>query len=119
VRDVYGGQLGPDESDALELALKWAAEPTEENRRAAGTAAEATNFDGAASWMAVAAFWSGGSLAPPDLPEARPGPELTARAITGALLMAAAHGDVLKTTDRYRRFLEQGSKLVAGEGALA
>jgi pSer/pThr/pTyr-binding forkhead associated (FHA) protein len=114
VRDVYGDQLGPDENDALELAQKWAADPNEENRRAAGTAAETTNFDGAASWVAVGAFWSGGSLAPPDLPEAPPAPELTARAITGALLMAAAHGDVLKTNGRYQAFLTRGAKLATG-----
>lgn len=114
VRDVYGDQLRPEEIEALELAHQWSQEPSEANRRAAGTAAETTNFDGAASWVAVGAFWSGGSLAPPDLPEAPPSPELTARAITSALLMAAAHGDVLSTNDRYQAFLARGKRLAAG-----
>jgi len=87
----------------------------EEDRRAAGATAEATEFNGPPSWAALAAFWSGGSLAPPELPEVPPGEALTAQAITGALMMAATHGDPLKAADRYRGFLEEGKKLATSQ----
>ncbi len=117
VQGVLGEQLSPQENDALQLAGKWANEPSEENRRAAGAAAEAADFSGPPSWVALGAFWSGGSLAPPDLPEVPPGEGLTAQAITGALMMAAPHGDPSKATDRYRGFLAAGKELAAAREA--
>ncbi|MCY2986620.1 MAG: hypothetical protein NTY19_01945 [Planctomycetota bacterium] len=116
VREAWSQALPAPDKNLLELAERWSQEPTEEHRRAAGTAAEATKLDGAAAWVAMGAFWSGGSLAAPELPPVPPGPSLTARAITGALMMAAAHGDPRKMDDRYRGFLTHGQKLVPAAG---
>ena len=116
VRGTFGESLTPRDQQALACAQNWAAETSEEHRQAAGAVAEANHFDGAANWVAVAAFWSGGSLAPPELAPVPPGPALTARAITGSLLMAAAHGDPRQMADRYRGFLAQGQKLVPATG---
>jgi len=117
VQGVLGDQLSAQEKDALARAGKWAEEPNEENRRAAGDAAEATEFSGPPSWVALGAFWSGGSLAPPDLPEVPPGEGLTAQAITGALMMTAPHGDPLQAPDRYRGFLAAGKELAVARAA--
>jgi len=111
VRHVFGDELAPREKDALETAQQWATEPSEENRRAAEAAAEATGLNAPAGWVAMGAFWSGGSLAPPGLADVPPAEGLTAQAMTGALMMAAPHGDPSKTAERYREFLEQGKKL--------
>ncbi len=70
VQGLLGEQLTDGEKRAFDAALCWGAEPTEENRRAAEAAAEKNQFNGPASWLALGAFWSGGSLAPPQLPEA-------------------------------------------------
>ena len=92
VQGLLGEQLTDGEKRAFDAALCWAAEPTEENRRAAEAAAEKNQFNGPASWLALGAFWSGGSLAPPELPEA-PAPEgLTSQALAAALVLASGAG---------------------------
>lgn len=118
VREVLGDTIPVGDRQALEAAQAWAADPEEENRRAAGTAAEANQPPSAANWVALGAFWSGGSLAPPDLPPVPPGEKLTAQAITAALLIAAPMGNPLAATARYGSFLTQGQVLVAAGGSL-
>lgn len=110
VEKGFAGKLTAQDRISLDAARTWAKEPTESNSRAAEKAATQSNFDGAASWIALAAFWSGTSIAPAGLPMVPPGEGLTAEAITGALIKTAALGDPGKTKDRYRAFLEEGRK---------
>ncbi|WP_449232239.1 DUF6931 family protein [Azospirillum doebereinerae] len=89
------GALAPDASPAdiaaLEAAEAWVYRPTEENRRATFAPAEAVNFQSACAYAAMAAFWSGGSLAPPEAAVViPPGDGLTGTAAAAAVLMAAA-----------------------------
>ena len=49
----------------MKRAERWTADPNEQNRREAQAAAEKLEFGTAASWAAISAFWSGGSMAPP------------------------------------------------------
>lgn len=74
----------------LALAEAWLREPTEENRRAALDFAERDGFESAGGWIAAAAGWSGGSIAPAGYTAVPPGEHLTADAICGALAMLAA-----------------------------
>jgi len=111
VQRVLGEQLTDGEKRAFDAALCWASEPTEEYRRAAEAAAEKNQFNGPASWLALGAFWSGGSLAPAELPEA-PAPEgLTSQALAAALVLAAARVDPRRINDGCRDFLQQGREL--------
>jgi len=108
VQGSLGTQLTGGEQRAFDAALRWAAEPSEENRRRAERAAEGNQFNGPASWLALGAFWSGGSLAPPHLPEAAPPESLTAQALAAALVLAAARIDPRRINDRCRQFLQPG-----------
>ena len=49
---------------ALEAAHKWVIDPSEANRRGAETAYQAAGLEEPAGVVAVAAFWSDGSLSP-------------------------------------------------------
>ncbi|MBW3600942.1 MAG: FHA domain-containing protein [Planctomycetes bacterium] len=90
VREMAGQSPRPADAAALDAAEKWADDPTEENRRAAESAAAALNHQGAAAFAALGAFWSGGSLAPSGLPPA-PVPEgLYIQGVAGAVLLASA-----------------------------
>lgn len=81
----------PADVAALEAAEAWVYRPTEENRRACFAPAEAMNFETACAYAAMAAFWSGGSLAPPDAAVVvPPGDGLTGTAAAAAVLIAAA-----------------------------
>lgn len=114
VQGVLGENLTAGEKRAFDAALCWAAEPTEENRRAAEAAAEKNQFNGPAGWLALGAFWSGGSLAPSKLPEA-PAPEgLTSQALAAALVLAAARVDPGRINEGCREFLQQGRELALG-----
>lgn len=78
---------GP-ERQLLAAAEAWVRRPEEAERRAA--LAAGSDADGAlpATWIALAAGWSGGSMVPPDLGFVRPPPEQTGRAVRAGLLMA-------------------------------
>ncbi|MDV3240179.1 MAG: hypothetical protein LOY00_00070 [Methylocaldum sp.] len=104
----------------LERAERWVYKPSEEHRRSAFAAAEAHQFQGAGSWAAVAAFWSGGSMAPPDAPAVPPADNLTGKAVAGAVMLAAVQNEPEKAPEKYQRFLAQGIDIACGgNGRLA
>jgi pSer/pThr/pTyr-binding forkhead associated (FHA) protein len=111
VRQVMADELGKSDRQALDMAERWAMEPNEDNRRAAEAAAQKTNFETPAAWVALAAFWSGGSIAPADLPEVPPQPGMAAKAIAGALMLAATGGPAERVADRYQSFLQAGKEM--------
>jgi hypothetical protein len=102
----------------MDAALAWLKEPSEQNRRAAMAAAEIDEMQSAASWVAMAAFWSEGSLAPPELPEVPPDDRLTSQGVIAALLITAAQGDFSQIAGKYRSIMETGRKVRSGELAL-
>ncbi len=111
VRATLGDSLPPEQERPIERAEEWAADPSEENRRAAEAAAESTDSAELAGWVARAAFWSGGSLVAPELAPVPPDEGLTSQAVIGALLMAVSRGDPAKTAERYEAFLAKGKLL--------
>jgi hypothetical protein len=90
VKDVLPKSLEPAAAKALAAAESWVKEPTEANRRTAEAAADTAGYDTPCGCLAAAAFWSGGSLAPPHLPPVPPKDELTGTAIAGAIKLATA-----------------------------
>jgi hypothetical protein len=115
VQELLGDKLSANETAALGAALAWIEDPSEENRRHAMKAAESTEFLTPPGWVAAAVFWSEGSIAPPDLPEVAPDELLTNQAVTASLMLAATQGDPATANDRYRKFLETGQAVFAGE----
>ena len=113
VRAVLGDRASPQDVAALQAAETWVHEPSEENRRASMPAAEATGLCTPAGWAAVAAFWSGGSLAPADVPIVPPGACLSAHAVSGAVMLAAVWGEPAHAPDMYAAFFAQGKALMA------
>jgi hypothetical protein len=95
--------------NALEAAIRWVREPSEANRRATQEPGEKAGPATPAGAVALAAFWSGGSMSRPDLPPVPPPERLTNDAIAGAVLAAAARGDPAQLGQRYRQFLHWGA----------
>lgn len=110
------GRAEGSESDCLDAAARWAAEPSEENRKAAADLAEAAGYDTPSAWAAAAAGWSGGSLAPPDLPAVPPPDHLTAHAVSGAIGLAAAAVPE-QVEERQIAFLQAGLDLADRTGS--
>jgi hypothetical protein len=113
-RAVAGADPPPKIAAALQIADKWVADPSEDNRRAAMSAAEAAEFKTPAGCTAVAAFWSGGSLAPANAPVVPPGEFLTAHGAASAVMLAAVQTEPEKAPDKYRKFLAQGIEVAKG-----
>jgi hypothetical protein len=113
-RSVAGKEPPPKIGAALQAAEKWVANPSEENRRAAFPAAEAAGFGTPAGCAAVAAFWSGGSLGPPNVPAIPPGEHLTAQGVAGAIMLAPVQTEPEKAPEKYRKFLALGIEVGNG-----
>jgi len=103
-----------NEIKAIELAEAWVYKPTEENRKLTMPAAEATGFKTSASWAAVAAFWSGDNISPVPQAIVPPDAKLFAKAVVGAVMLAAAQGEAKKVNDNYQLFLQQGINIAGG-----
>jgi hypothetical protein len=114
LREALGATPAPKLKPALEAAEAWAKHPTEENRRAGLTAAEATGFGSPAGMAALAAFWSGGSLTGPDDPVVPPDEHMTATAVAGAVLLASVGAAPDEVTKRQQRFLLLGLGVACG-----
>lgn len=99
---------------AREAAELWVRQQTDQTRRAAMDRAQATGFDTPEAWAAVAAFWSGDSMAPEGQNAVPPAPHLTGTAVAGAIALASVRGNVLRRTVRLTRFLESGRNIAAG-----
>ena len=99
---------------ARELAENWVRQPTDKVRREAWAKAEASNFDSPEAWAAVAAFWSGDSMAPEGQTAVPPPPHLCGTAVAGAIMLSSVRGDPAHNSHRLKRFLESGRNIAAG-----
>jgi hypothetical protein len=94
VRDLRDGAASADaETAALNAALLWVQDPSEQRRRAAHAASESADPASPEALAALAAFYSGGSVAPADCPPLPAPPDAAGRFAAGAVLVAAARAD--------------------------
>ena len=113
-RTAHGANPPPKIAAALQAAEKWVLDPSEENRRPAWPAAEAAEIGTPAGCAAVAAFWTGGSLAPPQAPVIPPGEFLTAQGVAGSVLLAAVLTQPEKAQEKYKQFINTGAEIASG-----
>ena len=107
-RRAAGENPQPKIKAALDATERWIAQPNEDNRRLAMAAAEKAELGTAAGCAGLAAFFSGGSLAPPDAPPVPPGEFLAAKAVAGAVIFAAVAKEPEKAPEKFRSFVAQG-----------
>jgi hypothetical protein len=107
-RRAAGENPPPKIKAALDATEKWIAQPNEDNRRSAMAAAQKAELGTAAGCAGLAAFFSTGSLAPPDAPVVPPGEFLAAKAVSGAVIFAAVAQEPEKAPEKFRSFVAQG-----------
>src|ERR1035437_8874720 len=107
-RRAAGENPPPKIKAALDATERWIAQPNEDNRRLAMAAAEKAELGTAAGCAGLAAFFSGGSLAPPDAPPVPPGEFLAAKAVAGAVIFAAVAKEPERAPERFKSFVAQG-----------
>jgi hypothetical protein len=113
-RTLFDAQTPPGIVVAIEAAEAWVYRPSEETRRAAMDRAQATKFDHPGVWAAVGAFWSGGSMAPPNLPAVPPAEHLTGVAVAGAVNLAAVMRQPEHAKEKLKGFLDQAVDIANG-----
>jgi hypothetical protein len=120
-RAIPDAALPPADLAALVAAEAWVRKPGDDAvRRAAWAAAQATAFSSPEAWAAVAAFWSGGSMAPEGQPAVPPADHLTGVAVGGAVVLAAVRGKPERADARLRTFLASARDIAdGGAGRLA
>jgi hypothetical protein len=100
-------QREPNQADRVCLAAvkRWLGEPSEEHRRNAMEMAESLDYSTAGAWLAAAAAWSSGSVAPAEL-DPVPVPEGVAANAAAAALKLLAGRDKHAFEERLRSYLD-------------
>ncbi len=115
VTSTMGNNISNEGSTALEAAKRWIRHPDGENASwDAYQAAEATESESPATCVAMAAFVSGRSLAPPGMEAVPPSENLTGVAVSTAIVLAAVYEGPEKADEKYQRFTEQGMDIARG-----
>jgi hypothetical protein len=105
----------PEAETAVRAAAEeWVRRQTDEVRRAAMSEAEKTGFSSPEAWAAVAAFWSGDSMAPLEAPKVPPQPHFPGLAVAGSVALAAVRGQPVKREARLKRFLVSARDIANG-----
>lgn len=106
----HGTEMTPAEQAALAAAVAWQQAPDEHKRRSCFAAAQEAGLGSAAGCSALAVFWSGGSISPPDAPPIEPAAHLCAHAAACAVQMSGVKLAQL-AEQHYRQCLEWGRGL--------
>jgi hypothetical protein len=106
-RRAAGEKPAPPLRAALEATERWIAQPGEQQRRAAKAAADVIGMGSPAGCAGLAAFFSGGSLGPPEAPPVPPGEFLTAKAVCGAVIFAAVATEPETAPEKFQNFVAQ------------
>lgn len=105
-------ELPRRDRQALDVTLRWLHDPSDAHRRAAGAAGEAAGERSPERYLALAAFYSGGSVVEPGLPPTPPPPHAAPRLAVGAVQGAGWRGG---ESDRlFARALDLGERVAEG-----
>jgi len=113
VRHSLGTQDASKISETHVAAERWVSNPDEENRRAAKIAADKEGLESPSACLALAAFFSGGSMAPANLEPVAPPDHVTPQMVAGAIIVSAVKSQPEKAPEKYRAFLQKGMALMA------
>jgi hypothetical protein len=106
--------LTPPQQQALHAAQEWVKTQEEAQRRSAFTASQTATLDNAAGCAALAAFWSGGSMAPEEAPVVPPADHLCHHAAACSVILAGVTQPE-KINSHYQTFIEIGKDIMAGK----
>jgi hypothetical protein len=110
-RDAVGDAPAPAVAGALAAIHAWIADPSDMHRRGALDAAQPAGFTTAVGCTALAVFLTGDTLGPATAPPAPPGEYAAAKAIAGAVHLAATTEPIPDLSARYTTFVQRGLEL--------
>jgi len=99
-----------DKQKTLEFAEKWLNEPNEKNR-ARILPSKVVAQPSAATWLAMAAYWSGGSISDAPIIESAPN-ELVHDSIYSSVMLSVQEAEEKYRINAYSEAINQGIKLL-------
>lgn len=100
--------------ELLSVVEAWVKDPNETNRRRAMEIAQKMEFSNGIAWAGVAAFWSHGSMGPPEAPFVPPAPNLYMKAVFGSAALTAVQHVPEKAPERRRQFTDLAVRIANG-----
>jgi hypothetical protein len=114
LQHACGDSLSPADKAAARAAVQWIMQPSEESRAAALAPAQAAGPASPAGGLAMAAYQTGGNVAPPKAPPTPPPPFAFAKAVAGAIKLACTKADPVKIVETQRLFLDLAVRMAEG-----
>ncbi|GGF57780.1 hypothetical protein GCM10007301_16880 [Azorhizobium oxalatiphilum] len=119
-RALLPPELPEGDLAAWKAAEDWVYDPTEPFRRACYGPAQALKFETAGAYAALGAYWSGGSLAPPEVSLiVPPGDGLTGTATAASVILTCVPGAAKSIGERQKKALTIGIDIANGGTGLA
>lgn len=119
-RHFLPAELPAAEALAWTVAETWVYEPTEPHRRAAFAPAEALKHQTAGAYAALGVYWSGGSLAPPEVSIViPPGDGLTGSAVAASVILCCVPGVAKSIAARHKTAFDMGCDIAKGGSGAA
>jgi len=113
VRHSLGTEDAAQISKTQVAAERWVSNPDEKNRQAAQAAIAEDGPENPSDLLALAAFYSGGSVVAPNLEPVPPPDHVTPQLVAGAVMIVAVQTKPEKAAEKYRVFLQKGMALMA------
>lgn len=104
-----------DETRMLEFAEAWVEDPDEHRRRKVLSAGTVGDTKSPATWVALAAGWSGGSIVPEEMGHVPADPEQTAKAVRVAMFIALSRVGAREKQQVMTACLQDGIQLAHGK----
>lgn len=114
VRELYMPEPPSDVAEVLDVAAHYAESGDERSRRRAESLGMQFGPNDLTCCLALAVFFSGGSISRPDLPPVAPAPFVSGRLVEVVVYLASVSKDPARYRDHLRGYLEHGLRLVLG-----
>jgi hypothetical protein len=108
---MLADHLAAADHQLMALGENWVRQPDEERRNRALEEGMAAPRKTPGVWIALAAGWSGGSMAGPDVAPVPPPPYLTPRAVNAGVLSVLARVDRTHRAKTLASFVDMGVRL--------
>jgi hypothetical protein len=113
VRHMLASQPDKPSPPVQIVAERWVSAPNEENRWAAKEAADKEDPKTPSGLLAMAAFFAGPSMAPPNIQAVPPPDHITAEIVGNVVVLAGVVKEPEKAKEKYRVFMQKASALIA------
>jgi hypothetical protein len=113
VRHILAGQKDKPLPHAQVAAERWVSAPNEENRWAAKQSADQEDPKTPSGLLAMAAFFAGPSMAPPNLQAVPPPDHVTSEMVANVVFLAGVIKEPEMANEKYRVFMQKASALMA------